>query len=176
MRKLLLAALTAAALSSTAQAGLIGNQVAGASLFPNTGTATGTFGPAVVGAGVEFSGLGDFATFSIDISDDAIVIRNDCGGCLFVSFNEAAFNGYKLTNLTEAWPDFTITAALPGFIASDVTVIGSDLFVNLAGVSFPDGGFVRLTAQPAAIPVPGTHALMAVALGGLGLVMRRRGK
>ncbi len=174
MRKLLMAALVGTVLSGTAQAGFTGQQVSGQELFPNTASPFGFFGPAVVGGGVEFTGIGDFSTFSIDISDDAVLIRNDCGGCSFVAFNSAAFNGYLLINLTADWPDFTITAALPGFTAADVTVSGGNLFVNFADVSFPDGGFVRLTAQPAAVPAPGALPLMVVALGGLALAMRRR--
>ena len=103
-----------------------------------------------------------------------MVVRDNCDGCGATVFGTQVFNGYKLTNLTAPWPAFSITAALPNFVASDVTVTGSDLFLNLSGVSFPDGGFVRVTAVAAAVPAPGALPLLAVALGGLGLAMRRR--
>lgn len=94
-------------------------------------------------------------------------------------YNTASFNGLEFTDLTFAdsgtLSSFTLTGnTVAGLSSSDVSFTGNSIEVNLEGLA-ADGTFtLNLSETPATVPEPGSMALMATALAGLAVLVRRR--
>lgn len=172
-------ALLALGAAGKAEASFSGNQVTADYRFPDAATVDESYGTATVGAGVEFPSVAGFGQFSLNISDNTIVYRNNfvpnanCPACGTTIFAQVAFVGFLLTNLSQAWPAFSVTQAVSGFTAAGITVNGNELFLNLRGAEFPPGSFIELTAVATAVPAPPALALMIAGLVGIGLSARR---
>jgi hypothetical protein len=70
-----------------------------------------------------------------------------------------------------------------GISEDNVYFDGGDLFVNVSGLRFNTGSFLRIDLasridpeQPAPVPVPAALPLLGIGIGTLGLLRRKRRK
>ncbi|MGB7407862.1 MAG: PEPxxWA-CTERM sorting domain-containing protein [Pontixanthobacter sp.] len=179
---LALASTTAVALPGAAQAAsLIGNDVScesSSSLFDcSAETAT-------IGDGAEFElveGFGFGSNLLADFSGDSLNIRanpNNFGGITFGGSSPAIVT---FANLTDAFTSAMLTGADSAgrFTQDDITLTDGQLSIDLNGINFRpgDGGIslgVSTMAPTAAVPEPGTWALMLLGFAFVGGMMRTR--
>lgn len=177
MRRLcyLFALVAALALGTeSAQASLIGSQVRVTNQFPNLGDVQEDLGTRTLVDGDSFSSFGLGAT--LRVTPDGFVIVNDTPG----SFNPSAFNGFVIEILsgpTITGVAFDGPASTPNFLANAVlALVGDEIRVNLAGTCAGvcgAGAQLVVDVTTAAVPEPGTHALLAVSLAALVGIRRR---
>ena len=167
--------------AGAAQASLIGDSIAGVFQAPNAipgdnlwddvgGATTATPITAVVGAGVEFSVTLGF-TLTADLGPASLSLAMDTGSGGFIgddliydftgldlpgSIGNVLLSSSDLSGVTFSFDDHSIHVEIP-----NQTVLGGTVTVNFDIVA-------------AAIPEPGTLALLGSALAGLALVRRRR--
>jgi hypothetical protein len=135
------------------------------------------FTSVVVGDGVEYP-LGSFPTynsnFSVDVAANSLTITNLVG----TSFGDTAFNGFALSVLSGPSILSASVNASSTFSPIDLFVQDGTLFANFAGVSAAGGSsvinFTTSSDVAAAVPEPGTWAMMLVGFGAIGASMRRR--
>jgi len=83
----------------------------------------------------------------------------------------------SLSDLTNAFTSASLISVsdVTGFDASDVTLTGGILSVNLAGTHFlAAGSTVNIALSTSSVPEPGTVALLSLSLGVMGLMARRK--
>ena len=133
-------------------------------------------GSFVVGPGLEVTDVSDERA-TLDIS----------GTNIFIDFlnssnwTTAEFNGWVLSDETDnlaAILGVTIDPAtnMNGFSLSNISFTGDSIIVNWQGLSFTDTTVVSLNVVfgAAAVPEPGTWAMMLLGFGAVGFSMRRR--
>ena len=173
-----LAALAVVALPQAAAAQLSGQTIGAQYLFPNLGTVNIDFASQVVGVGVEFNAADQS---QVDVGDASLAISSVPGQGPTALF-PAAFNGYRIYDVGATLPTFmsvTVNAAsnLPGFDATRVTFDADNIYVNLQDLVLLPGQVALLDITFAStVPEPGTVALVATGLLGLGAAARRRAR
>lgn len=123
---------------------------------------------------------------SIDAGADFIEIDFDnAGSGSFASWLQNTyifgFSSDALVTITGASVDRSLSNL--GISDGNVYFDGGDLFVNVTGLPFNTGSFLRIDLasqvdplpDPSTIPVPATLPLLAAGLGGLLLARRKRG-
>ena len=168
------AAITAA--SGLQAATVDGLQLSAEYLFPDTDTvypnATAT-GPFTVGAGLD-------ATISVeDVTD---ILLDFGGSALTLTFSTTLlsptwlnhpFNGVKVSMLSDAW--FTGFSQIGGSInAAGTSFDGSNLFINLANVSYVNGSTMTFDVAVAPVPLPAGLPLLAAGIAGFAVLRRRQ--
>lgn len=158
--------------SSPAKAGLIGETVSVDYHWPTLGSVYISSGNAVVGAGVEFAGIGGFGP-AADIADDSFTITYNQQWNLAGS---GPFDGLVLSSLTADITGISIGSNTFGFVPT-VTFDSQHVYVNQFGAAFlPAGGSLTVNLEFAAEAVsePGMLILMGLGLAGLGYARRKR--
>ncbi|UUR07740.1 PEPxxWA-CTERM sorting domain-containing protein [Sphingomonas glaciei] len=158
--------------------GLMGATVDLTTRYPNaTAVYSDPFTSVVVSDGVEYP-LGSFPTynpnFSVDVAANSLTITNLVG----TNFGDTAFNGFALSVLSG--PSILSASVNPSSAFSPINVFvqNGTLFANFAGVSTTGGSsvinFTTSRDVAAAVPEPGTWAMMLLGFGAIGASMRRR--
>jgi len=130
-----------------------------------------------VGAGQESAiTIEGVTTFNIDFADTSLLIAFDTvlanptlGNS---SFNGLVFTSTAFSQITGAAVDATTNLA--GFDASRVAIVGNELRLNFAGLSYDTDTALALnfSSQVSAIPEPASWAMMMLGLGFVGGAMR----
>ena len=169
-------------MAGSAQASLMGNTV---QCSTNTGiTCNSTRDSpvtAVVGVGPEFT-LGYRSEFPDPDLPDEEYLSVDFGtnNVLFTALGHGwsfSVTVVSLSDLTNAFTSASLISVsdVTGFDASDVTLTGGILSVNLAGSYFRNAGStVNIALSTASVPEPGTVVLLSLSLGVMGLMARRK--
>jgi hypothetical protein len=155
--------------TGAASAGTLGDTVNATYYFPDSGTVYSDMGTAVVtGAGADYA-LGGY--FQLHVTDTQIIADHFA---FDATWNSAAFNGFKVTDLTKNFSGtYSIASStLSGFSLSNVSVNGNVAEINWAGVSFTTDSSLVLNIS--AVPEPATYGMLVAGLGLLGVVARRR--
>ncbi len=171
----------ALAMTGTANAGLIGDEVLLQHQSPSLGSVP-NFGNTSVWVTVE-AGTGDLtsinnicgvACYTVDIEESSIWI--EFAG-LDASWFVQNFNGLVISDLD--WVDgpgiitgLTITSSVTGW--NDSRANFGDDFIQLNFAGLPIEGSLHLLIQAQHIPVPATLALFGFGLLGLGAIRRRK--
>jgi len=162
------AAVLAATLSVSASAQNVGDTVT------CSVTGTGTFGcanpSAAVGAGTEFQ-IGNAPSYSFlaaDFSQNLLYIdalADSSLGATILNFSDTTspFTSYLLLS----------SSGFAGFDASDISIVGGVLSLDLRGTENTQGGRIALQLN-GAVPEPATWAMMLLGFGAIGMVARRR--
>ncbi|MBI5705686.1 MAG: PEP-CTERM sorting domain-containing protein [Armatimonadetes bacterium] len=131
----------------------------------------------VVGAGVEDTFL---SYFDIDVDDTSITFdylpgSSSTWSSSSLSLAPTIYNGIAIRMVSgPAFTNVTVNGAtnMAGFSASNISWTGSEIQIDWQNLSFDGDTIVKLDVE--AVPEPATAA--ALALGGLGLMARRRRK
>jgi hypothetical protein len=118
---------------------------------------------------------------TITITGSTITVNEDC--C--TAFTGAAFNGYSFSGLTfddgGSLSNVTLTSSeIDPLDISNVTFTADSVFINLQGADLgganaePGIFTLTLTDSAAAVPEPGTFALLGISLVGVATMIRRR--
>lgn len=159
-----------------ADAGLIldGQTVTYQYFFPDLSSPYGNAdnGDKLVGPGVEVSNVADNVA-TMDISDTNLYVDYTVS----TSWNPAVFNGFRITDTFGTIPDFTAVLINPvtnlvGFDSSRISFDADNIWVNWQGLAFNPNTVVSLDLQAA--PEPGTLALMALGLFGVGTLRSKK--
>lgn len=131
-------------------------------------------GPLVVGPGLD-AGLNveGVTTISLDFSGNALTV-------LFSTilssptWNDATFNGLVITLLSPG--NFTAFAQTGGTAIKAISFDADSLFINWAGLSYDSATQLTFDIgyETAPVPLPAGLPLLALALGGLAVLGRRR--
>ena len=181
-RNLLGALLLAATCGGAAHgATLIGVDVTIDWLFPDVGTSIASQ-TVTVGAGVEISCPGPGALCG-PTGWNGIPVRYDLGAdtitftaLVSTAHVNASFNGFQYAGLGAGgpWSDALLDTNIGGLTDLQMSFDGSTLLINLQGLSLPADSYYTVTLVSAAVPEPGSYALVLTALGLLGWAARRR--
>lgn len=148
---------------------------------PDLGTAYAdvTYDPQTfnVGAGQESTILLEgVTTFNVDFSDAALDLIFDTTLANPTFGSNASFNGIVFTST--AFSDVLsvmVSGNLGGFDSSRVSIVGDELRLNFAGLTYNTDTQVGLTftGNPSAVPEPATWAMMLLGFGAAGTALRR---
>lgn len=174
-RRFLSALATLVALPTIASAQLVGSTVGVEYRFPNVGALYTSHGPAVVGAGIEFTNVAGY--FQVDVSNNLVEAKNFFTSATWTS--PVGFNGWRFFDVGNTAPAFTSVTIDPstnmvGFDASRITYDADNIYVDWQGLSFTEHTVVALNINSTTAPEPATIALTGLGLAGLGVVARRR--
>jgi uncharacterized protein YjbI with pentapeptide repeats len=179
MKQFLLPLAAALALAGPAHAGLVGSTLSQAYYYPDIvtpyGSATSLPPSFTVGAGEEGMVNVEGVTFlHVDFSDAGLVVDFDTllanPTWNNVAFNGLVFDGPALESITGI--SLTGATQFPGFDLSRVTLDGTSLRLNFAGLSYDDS--TRIGLAFATVPEPETWALLIAGFGMAGMALRRR--
>lgn len=180
--KVLAAALTAASLLAAclpAHAGLIGSTVNSQYFFSGGAYNSAQSFTADGAAHAPF-----FSYFQVQVTDNQIIYDYTYSGSATWSSSGGWSSGAlyiengNLLNFVGA-PDIhgvslDASSNLAGFGANRITFDNDSIAVNWAGLTFDGDTRVVLNVDAGNLPEPGSYALVAVALAGLGLARRRK--
>jgi hypothetical protein len=176
----LLKALSALALATSSAAGaqsFDGSTLNYQYYFPNSGVPypAASNGSFVVGPGIEVANVSD-GRATLDISGSNILID-------FIdtsNWGPATFNGWVLSDETNSLAailgvSIDPSTNLGGFSLSNISFTDDSIAVNWQGLDFTTATIVSLnvTFGDAAVPEPGTWAMMLLGFGAAGLALRR---
>jgi hypothetical protein len=160
-------------ISNSARAMLIGDTVTCSSAFTTCSPTS-----AVVAGGAEFqfnSGL-----FVVDIADnigDPFIKISSLSSFTFgangtITIGDIDDSGGNIVGITSV----SASAGISGIDASDISFTAHTVSFNLANSVWTSnqGLTVQLAVRPAAVPEPGSLALVALALAGIGFSRRKR--
>ena len=144
-----------------------------ASLIGNTITATGTSvspGTAVIGSGIEFSGIFDYINF--DFGASTLTLTSPISGVSWSGFGDYVFSGFTdvITGLTIA-----SNKGFSGDVITDFSFGAHSITLNMdAGRAQNKNAELvfNIATAPTNVPEPGTVAMFG--LGMLSLVASRR--
>jgi hypothetical protein len=173
MRRLWLAvAMVASMVASTtsAEAGFTYQTIHGEYLFPSTTNDYLDLGTQVVNPTATFNDAGINEVTVYDTSMILSTLVPTDGKTM------AAFNGFGLidTSGNIGVSSFIVdpTTNVPGFVASDVTVLSDRVLINIEGLTLTSSEVIKLdfTFNPSSVPEPSSLALCGIA-GGIALVV-----
>jgi hypothetical protein len=160
-------------ISISARATLIGDTVTCSSNFTTCSPTS-----AVVGGGTEFqfnSGL-----FVVDLASnqsDSFIKISSLSSFTFgangtITIGDIDDSGGNIVGITSV----SASAGISGIDASDISFTAHTVSFNLANSAWTanQGLTVQLAVRPAAVPEPGSLALVAIALAGIGFSRRNR--
>lgn len=182
MNKLHLAALAALAFSTPALAALDGTMATVDYNFPDLGTVYGfanpSVSPFVIGAGVEsVVNVEDVTFISVDFTDLglSLVFNTQLNQPTWTNtaFNGLVFSGTGFSGLASATLLGSSTFGAGGFTQSDIALVGNQLQLNWAGVTYQDGQRIDI-AFTQGVPEPATWAMFILGFGFVGATLRRR--
>ncbi len=170
---MLLIVLVVLALSSQANALLMGETIEVTYLFPDTGTIWYGPGNVVVGAGPELQFNIGGTDIIVDIEDSAAIFSLTASSI----FNPGSFNGVRLTDVLNSIPDFTSVLLDASTTLNNVAVSfdANNIYVDFVNSgSFSQGDFAKVNI--AAVPEPSTLLLFGAGLVGLVFARKRMKK
>ena len=144
-------------------------------MFPSDSSLYKNYGDTTVGAGTEYTSINvdGVILFDVDIADTSITVNFLPSSGTFTS---ASFNGLYITDLLSMFPSLSVYSVLVSgftFTSSDVIFGSSGFGLNFQGDSFAGGESVTVNFA-APVPLPAGLPLLALALGGLGVLRSRR--
>lgn len=176
IRNMMGLALLLGALAVPAQASLLGATVAAQFFFPTLDDPFpgAAFGPVVVGSGVEGPGpyVGNVIS-AVDVGADYITFGFTGVDAGFVWIDGVDFDGWRFDFSAGTFDDLASVGYAPnayGYLDSMLTVTGDSLLVDWQGAFLLPAGesiTLRFGFEPAAVPEPGTLALVGLGLIGL---------
>lgn len=172
---LLFAAIAMFPASSMAAIGFDGGTVSADYNWPTLGTVYIPSGPAVVGPGVEFTGIGGSNYPNVDISDTNIYITYPGGWGLAGS---GTFDGWVISDLSNTIPQIVGASLagsdIPGMNSSFISFDNDHVYVDTLGLlGWAAGSFISVDVEFAAVPEP-TSIIVWSVLGIAGVVAYRR--
>jgi hypothetical protein len=159
-------------LASPANAGMIGDTVTMHYETPTLNSGYYDGGSAVVGAGVEFTGLNVGLWANADFTNTQLILSFTFSH----TWSPATHNGPVFVDTAHPFTSVSINPATTSawFNAGMVSISGNSLIVNWQGQSFTNGQNIVLDLTTSEVPEPATLALMTVGLAGMGVLRRRR--
>lgn len=183
LRPIALAGLAVLALvSQPAHAQLTGGTINTSLRTPDIATVFSDFGNRTVGAGVEYTNVGPFGTFNIDIGASTITITNVRPDNA-ITFGNLNFTGFVFSDVGSTLPTFTGLSIGAGTtilgLTSDFLSFNADnLYVNSRGLTFSSvangQNTLVLNVATSTVPEPGTWALLGTGLLAVGGIAARR--
>ena len=154
-------------IAGSAQASLIGDTVTCS--ITGSGIFTCSQPTAIVGAGAEFTFGNTEQYFSVNFGASnvlfTVLLDNSLGGTIFNSSDlTTAFTSASLTSIS----------GINNFGASNITLTGGLLSVDLRGTNSMAGATIDIALGTSSVPEPGTVVLLSLCLGVMGLMARRK--